>query len=174
MAPVVQGFWSPVPQLFSAWTWCLTKVQPPQLSYSWNTFLDTPPSHTVAWNTRTELTGCFTTTPSERQRLVLAFSCQNFHDICLSWIHLECQVLSGTYLGVFFRSKDFFLVWLIGLMRVTLPCVRYWDWQWDAKERIKGVALFLAVRASQGRPTQRHDGDFKMQLAVITSWLIFE
>lgn len=92
-------------------------------------------------------------------------------ELGLSWMPASIWNLSRCA----FRSRDFFLVWLIfsqleiRMTGVTLPCVRYWDWQWDAKERIKGVALFLAVRASQGWPTQRHDGDFKMQPAVLTT-----
>lgn len=32
--------------------------------------------------------------------------------------------------------------------------MRYWNWQWDAEERIKGVALFLAMRACQRGSTE--------------------
>lgn len=115
-APVGQGFWSLAPQLFSAWTWCLTKVLPPQLSYSWNTCLDTPLSHTVACNTQAQqLRGCFVTTPADRRRLILAFFCQIFHDACLRWLYLECAVQYGTgqqKTRCVFKYIFLFFVWL--------------------------------------------------------------
>lgn len=108
-APVGQGFWSLVPQLFSAWTWCLTKVLPPRLSYSWNTFLDTPLSHTVACNTEgLHLTGCFISTPADRRRLILAFSCQIFHGFCLCWVYHERQVENRNIFCFVFKYSDLF------------------------------------------------------------------